>query len=222
MKVKFDTVKAHQRYKLADGTAVPGGSTIAKLATANESQGALIHWAWKLGQDGIDYKKSRDKAADAGSVAHFMIECHLKGDEPDLSGVSKDTQDKAENAVIKFLSWWDKSGYKAIACEREAVSEEYKFGGTLDILAQKPDGTVALIDLKTSSGIYLAHWVQVAGYALLCPEDVKSVVICRIGREEDMSDFEVQERVDITAEREVFLTGVQLYYDLKACKAKGK
>ena len=42
--------KAHQRYKLADGTQVPGVTTI----TGQLNKPALIIWANRLGLQGID------------------------------------------------------------------------------------------------------------------------------------------------------------------------
>jgi hypothetical protein len=74
---------------LKDGTQVPGASTICQDRRRHQW---LIHWAWNLGMEGQDYRKVRDKAADIGTVAHFMIECHfLHNHEPDLSEFSPPT-----------------------------------------------------------------------------------------------------------------------------------
>jgi hypothetical protein len=69
-KVKLVRNAPHQKYFLSDGTQVPGGSTICKIG---DDPSALIHWAWKLGSEGKDYRKERDKAADIGTIAHFLI-----------------------------------------------------------------------------------------------------------------------------------------------------
>ncbi|MEN6291477.1 MAG: hypothetical protein ABFD07_05595, partial [Methanobacterium sp.] len=45
----------------------------------------------------------------------------------------------------------------------------YEFGGTMDILAEV-DGVLELIDLKTGSGIYDEHFIQVSGYWILANE----------------------------------------------------
>ena len=62
--VRLEKTRAHQKYPLKDGTDVPGASTIAKIG---EDSSGLIHWAWKLGMEGQDYRKVRDKAADIGT-----------------------------------------------------------------------------------------------------------------------------------------------------------
>ena len=64
--VKLQKLRSHQKYLLKGGTQVPGASTIAKLGDDGSS---LIHWAWDLGNRGIDYRKARDQAADIGTIA---------------------------------------------------------------------------------------------------------------------------------------------------------
>src|ERR1051326_1325284 len=90
--VHFSKTKSHQRYKLSDGTIVPGGSTIAKIG---DDTSALMYWAWKCGMDGKDYRKVKCEAADIGSLAHFLVECHLRGQTPDYSEFSKQDLDRA-------------------------------------------------------------------------------------------------------------------------------
>ena len=65
-----------QPYLLKSGERVPGTTTI--IGRFKES-GALIHWAWKLGMEGRNYREVRDSAADAGTLAHAMIEDQGKG-----------------------------------------------------------------------------------------------------------------------------------------------
>ena len=58
-----------QGYFNAAGERIPGTTTI--IGRFKES-GALVHWAWKLGMEGKDYREVR--AADAGTAAHAMME----------------------------------------------------------------------------------------------------------------------------------------------------
>jgi len=79
-----------QKYMI-DGKRVPGVTTI--LGKYKEA-GGLIHWAWDLGMQNIDYRKVRDDAADAGTLAHAMVEATIRstdfpkqdGYPPDISG----------------------------------------------------------------------------------------------------------------------------------------
>src|SRR5512135_3803858 len=89
--VKFEKDKAHQRYRLKDNTIVPGATTVLGV----KKNDALLYWAWDCGIQGKDYRKVRDEAADIGTLAHWMCECHITGKHPDLSPFSKDNIDKA-------------------------------------------------------------------------------------------------------------------------------
>lgn len=215
-KVKFETTKAHQRYKTAEGVAVPGVTTVLG---ATIPKPALLAWAYNCGVKGEDFRKVKDKAADVGTIAHWLIELHLKGLEPDTSNFAPADLAKAENAVIKFLSWWDAGKFEYVASEMQLVSVS-GFGGTLDILAKQNDELI-LIDLKTSKGIYDEYWFQLAAYAYLYCENnpfeaLKRFIICRIGKEEAESDFEIQERKSLTWEWNVFEKCLALYKTLKA------
>lgn len=217
-KVKFNKTKAHQRYKTTDGTPVPGVTTILNL----QAKPALLNWAWECGMKGEDYRKVKDTAASIGSIAHWLIELHLTRKTPDTSEFSPADMSKAENAMIKFLSWWDSSGFVFAKSEEQLVSDTLRYGGTLDIVALDPDGKVCLIDLKTSKGIYSEYWQQVAAYAALWNEcnsaRVQRFFICRFGKEESEADFEVQERSDLAKEFAVFRAFLGAYYALKALK----
>ncbi len=63
-------------YRLKDGAKVPG---VTSVISRFKESGGLIHWAWKCGVDGIDYRQARDKAAEAGLIAHDMIDAWIHG-----------------------------------------------------------------------------------------------------------------------------------------------
>lgn len=217
--VKLEKKKSHQSYKTANGVKVPGASTISKIG---DDPGALIHWAWKLGADGQDYRAVRDNAADIGTIAHFMIECHLNGKTPDLSECSPEDVSKAENAFLKFLEFWDREGFTIIAPEVQLVSELHGFGGTLDAPVTDREGNYVLLDWKTSKDIYLAYFSQLAGYENLWNENfpdkkISRRAIIRIGKEE-IGDFEVRWLSDMGKYWNMFLAQLALYQAKKGMK----
>ena len=170
---------------------------------------------------GEDYRKARDAAADAGTLAHWLIECHLRGDTPDLDGFAPDTVAAAENAYLKWLGWWDTGGYRVLESEVQLVHETERYGGTLDIVAMRPGGGAVLIDLKTGKGIYPEMWRQVAAYGELyeesCPAmSIDVFIICRIGRTAEDGDFEVQERQDLSRQLATFRAALALYQAVKS------
>src|SRR5688572_22680920 len=165
-KIKFAKTKAHQRYRTQDGKVVPGVTTI--LGVINKP--ALLKWAWQCGMDGIDLEKARGEAADIGTLAHFMVECHHNGAEADLSEFSAEQQDKATNAFLKFLEFWEGSGFRMVRSEAQLVSENYRYGGTIDTIFEDDKGRLGILDTKTSKAIYSEYWTQVAAYKQLVEE----------------------------------------------------
>lgn len=211
--VKLQKYRSHQKYILKDGTQVPGASTIAKIGDDGSS---LIHWAWDLGNRGIDYRKARDQAADIGTIAHFLIECFLHGHEADLSDFCQADIDKANIAFGNFRTWWDAEGLTVLEPEVQLVSEEHLFGGTIDAPSRDRDGKIVLLDWKTSKGIWPAHKFQLAAYERLwneCRGDMKVQRrgIVRIGKESP-DDFEVAWLFSSEPEWRVFKARLDLYY----------
>ena len=147
---KFSKKQAHQTYRLKDKTIVPGGSTICKLG---ESSGHLIDWANKQGLEGLDCNKVRDESAHIGTVCHGLIECHFAGDSADFSEFSQVETNKGQELFDHFLDVWCEQGLEWVAGEVQLVSEEHKYGGTLDIIARRND-KLTLADVKTSPNIY--------------------------------------------------------------------
>src|SRR3990167_2401575 len=90
-------------YHLKDGTKVPSVTTI--LGRWKES-GGLIHWAWKEGSEGRDYRVTRDAAANAGTLAHEMVDGWTRGElAPIKDGTPDDVINKANRAFIAFMEW---------------------------------------------------------------------------------------------------------------------
>jgi len=240
-KTKLVRNAPHQKYHLADGTQVPGGSTICKIGDSAEP---LIAWAWKLGTQGKDYRKERDKAADIGTIAHFLIEAFLNGFVADLSDYGQDDIDKALGCYNKFVDWWDEQNLAKVATEIQLVNEAYRYGGTIDLIAKRSSGDHYLIDFKTSKKISDSYWRQCAGYSALwnCNQkesgafndpcgvlrtheyfqnQISSVAIVRIGKEEE-GDFEVVWKDDLSKEWFVFQKQVELYWAMQAAKPEPK
>lgn len=152
-------------YRTSDGTRVPGVTTIIKCL---EDSGGLLHWAWQCGIDGIDYRKARDKAADAGTLAHDLIEAEIKG-EPLPTDADDAKLESAMNALERFREWRRQTQAIIETHERPLVSECYRFGGTPDAVATI-NGKRVLLDWKSSNGVYGPYLAQLGGYAILIEE----------------------------------------------------
>ena len=183
MAVTFNRAKAHVRYKKADGTRVPGTTTI----TGQLDKPALIPWANKLGLQGIDSRTYVDALAGVGTLAHYMVECDFNGIKPDMDEYSKKEIDLAENGYLSFLNWRSQHTISNVSCELQLVDEELGYGGTCDIHCSC-DGVWTLIDLKTGKAIYPEMMIQIAAYRNLLRANgfhADDTHILRIGRSED-------------------------------------
>lgn len=200
--------KAHTIYKLQDGKRVPGTTTI--LGVLNKPQ--LVAWANRLGLEGIDSNKYTDAAARIGTLAHYLIQCDMTGETPDISEYGAMEIDKAENALISFFEWKKGKNIETIENEIPLVSEQYGYGGTIDCFC-KIDDTYWLIDFKTCKSIYNEMLVQLAAYRQLLNEngfEVDKAKILRIGRDET-EGFEERTVTDFTKYWEMFEHCLAIY-----------
>jgi hypothetical protein len=204
----------HQVYKTADGTRVPGVTTICGVM----DKPALVKWANNLGLQGTDSTKYVDALAASGTLAHYWAEEVLIGREPDqavLDEYAKCDQDRAMTSVIKLMEWMKEHEIEVLGRELQMVSERHAFGGTCDIYA-RVDGKLTLVDIKTCKALYGAgdeKWTQLAGYKMLLEEAGKTVdeaYILRIGRNED-EGFEYARQPNPEGHAARFLICLDLY-----------
>lgn len=212
------TVKAHIRYKLADGSHAVGVTTITGLLDKPQ----LKLWANRIGLQGIEIGKYVDDKAAIGTLSHKMILDFFEKKETDIKDYTPEQVSQAQNSLISFFAWEKQHKVEIIQTEYQGVSETFKFGGTFDLLA-KIDGITTLIDFKTSSGIYKEMFYQLAGYKLLVEENLhifpERYAILNIPRNEDES-FLYEEKTDLSIQQRIFLSLLNVYYDIAKLKAK--
>ena len=219
-------------YKTTSGLKVPGVTTV--LGILNKP--ALLDWAAKEERKGVMdcllnkkilpekhfYTTLRDTAASIGTICHFMCECHLKGLEADLSEFPESQVSQAENGYIKFLEFWDNSGFKVLVTEQALVHNALEFGGTIDIVCIDKEENLVLLDLKTSKSIYPEYWSQVAAYREMwnfnSVNKISRNIIIRIGKDES-NDLEVIENNDLGKYYELFKGALQCYKAQKEIKS---
>jgi len=177
-------------YYLKDGSRVPGTTTI--IGRFKES-GALLHWAWGEGRAGRELYEARDAAAEAGTLAHAMVEASIKGVKLETPLVDSGVLQKAIAAFGAYQSWAKGTGIKVIEQEMQLVSEKHRFGGTPDAIGEL-DGKLCLLDWKTSNAVYSDYLLQLAAYKLLWEENhpehplTGGFHLCRFAKEH--GDFE--------------------------------
>ena len=208
--------QAHTRYYAADGKRVPGVTTILGVL----AKPALIGWANRMGLEGIDTTKYVDAAARVGTLAHYLVECHLEGQEPELDDFTPNEIKRAEWSFKKFQAYSQEHELQPIALEEPLVSESLRFGGTVDFCGYR-DGMPVVIDFKTSKALYPEHLTQAVAYRHLVAEnlilDPGAVYILRIGRDES-EGFEERKVGNLAAHWKLFALCREIYDVRKKAK----
>jgi hypothetical protein len=157
-------------YKLKDGTKVSGTTTIISQNLGWNKQ-QLMYWANQMGLDGKNHREVAQKAADAGTIAHAMIEANIK-DRPFIKDpkYSQEEIGKAETCLLNFLEWRKMVNLKTLTTEVNLVSEIYGYGATPDLIGVVID-KLSLIDWKSSSGLYPDYLIQLAAYKVAWEEN---------------------------------------------------
>lgn len=210
-----DKVKVHTQYFTNNGDRIVGVTTILSVL----AKPALIVWANKLGLQGIDSTKFKDKMADIGTIAHLLVMHHLKKTTPDLSEYSQQNIDMANNCMKSYYEWEKNHKVEPIMLETPLSSDIYGYGGTPDFIGMI-DGQLELLDFKTGNGIYPEYLYQLSAYRQLAKEqghEINRARILRIGRD-DNEGFEERLTVKFDLEFELFLHCLSIYNIQKALK----
>lgn len=156
-------------YKNAKGEKLSGVTTIISGNLGWNKQ-PLMYWANQMGQQGKSHRDVAQEAANAGTIAHYLIECDIKGRKPDTSQYQKALVDQAETAFINYLEWRESVYLEPIEVEPHLISERYQFGATPDVIA-RIKGKISLPDWKTGNGTYEDHLIQLAAYKVAWEEN---------------------------------------------------
>lgn len=106
--------------------------------------------------------KKRDKAADAGTDVHAIIEEWVKKSMKDLMTIPSDNKQ-----VQHFMKWAVKNKVKFLESEKQVYSKTHFTAGTYDFKCEI-DGKTYIGDIKTTSGIYdRTPFAQMAAYEMM-------------------------------------------------------
>lgn len=216
-------------YFLADGTKVPSVTTV--IGRFKES-GGLMGWAFKKGTEagrvfelarargekpkmGRLYEASED-AKNIGTLAHAAVEDDIHGREIKRpEGVTDDIWSRVTESVGAYLDWKRRSKLVIIETEIELISEEFRYGGTVDALGHIGDEMAkCLPDWKTSNAIHSDYLVQIAAYGHLAEENGRGPLdggydLCRFSKE--FGDFHHLHLNDLNDAWRAFVLMRELY-----------
>jgi hypothetical protein len=160
-------------YKLKNGQKVPGTTTVVGRF---KDSGGLLYWACEQGKaiergEISSLYDKRDEAADAGTLAHQMVEAHInKGAIPAHELIAATVDKQAWQGYQNYLQWEKNNNITIVEQEIELVSEAYQFGGSPDAIGIDSENRVCLLDWKTSNGVYVDYLIQLAAYNQLWNE----------------------------------------------------
>lgn len=151
---------ASHTYTFADGEAVLGVSTVAKIGGAEDSFSIASAWGWRLGYEGAfellnpanpivtpngteelrsELKRrgltpwsNRDRAAERGNWVHDVLESLAQdGTVPDLEEFPAGVR----GHVLSVIRWFLAFRPSFVATEVQVSSERYRFAGRYDLRA---------------------------------------------------------------------------------------
>lgn len=172
------------------GMFVPGVTTILRVL----DKPALVQWASNMAvefiregylasvrsDDGVlsesaflalceqaktAHRRISREAADIGSAVHKFAEATLSGERPSIP-----SDPQTAKGAAAFLNWSNAHTIKPIHVERMVFSKNHFYAGTCDFFGHI-DGELCVLDLKTSSGLYLEMPLQLAAYAVAIEEE---------------------------------------------------
>lgn len=160
----FDKGRLHQTYvRASNGEKLVGATSVINRNCA-WGQYFLNKWQINRMKLGKDPQKEMEIAGEIGTLTHYLIQCHLEGNEPELGEYGQDFIDNARHNLDGFVKWADRVGFKHKLIEHDVASEVLPYGGRIDLICEI-EGEEVLGDIKTSKGIYRKHEMQVVAYA---------------------------------------------------------
>lgn len=210
----------------------------------------LQTWLEKAKYAHRDYK---DNAAETGHIAHAWIEDFIKAAiagkyDRMLAMLDELPEDeRARNGCVASLEWMARHQVRWVLTERKIYSRRHDYAGTMDGLAYitacgdkdccgEYEGVVkvpatftdqlAVVDWKTSNGLYPEYDYQTAAYTLALIEeldlDIQLRVIARLGKEDAQFESRYLPPERLYTDFEIFLGCLSLYRSIERRKAEDK
>ena len=167
----------HTKYYNNKGEVIPSCTTI--LSILNESNG-LLFWANNLGFNGIKLTDEQNFNTNIGTLTHKLIEINLNkninNEKTDFNHYTDSERFHALRAYRNFKLFKKENKFKPLLLEKELVSNEYNFGGTIDYIGKVGDVNV-ICDYKTSKSFSFKYALQLSGYRQLFLENRNNLKI---------------------------------------------
>lgn len=131
------------------------------------------------------YMRTRDAAADSGTMVHDWIENHIKSkvglcDMPPIPEFKEGDEvgQKLMNGIQAFLQWESENDVRFVASEQFVYSRKHHYCGKFDFsctMASTNHRLLHIADNKTSKGIYSEMMYQTSGYQGAVLEEYEAI-----------------------------------------------
>lgn len=159
------------------------------------------------------HNKKKTDAGSIGTDAHSVIENYIKNDV-----VYTGDNEQIYKMFGHFYKWAKKNNVQFIASEQNVWSEVLWIGGIVDFICTI-NGKRYLGDIKTGSGIYPEHFLQMAAYDLCLQEmgnePAYGYIVLNLRKD---GKFAVKKLVASKKLKDGFTYALGLYKTLKAMK----
>jgi genome maintenance exonuclease 1 len=209
-----------------EGTVLPSVTTVLSSMAPVGKIMALINWRKKIGEE-LARKRTR-LAADRGTWLHSVLEDALQGNDIECHLERKSDWAPYFQVVEPFLELIDKPLLAESAVAWWDESLQIGVSGTQDLLAQMADGSIALIDWKSSwkqkPDYQLADYKKQLGAYASCLEQMYGIeinnaycVIACYDPEEENSEQSLQvlqmEDYELYSQSLIFRDTVKRYFE---------
>lgn len=206
--------RAVRTYTGAGGSEVPSVTEVLRVLDGTW----MNAWIQKAGRKEVD--RVMNEAAVLGTKIHKVASTVALDRNARVSAEMR----PYARAVREFM---DTHVRRVIFVERSMCSERLGFGGTCDLYAELQDGSLAVVDYKSSSGgVTKIHKLQTAAYAMLLQEagwKVHKRLVVRLHKADDrVGEWYARAALDHRRDIETFKACVTVWNFLHGSKLNVK
>lgn len=187
--------------------------------TEGEHTEAEVEAYFEMAKDA--HKLRKKEAADIGTQAHNWLEQYWRSKlfPESFKAWELPKDERVRNCVQAALKWIDEHKIEPILIEKPVYSRQYRVSGRLDKLALV-DGRLAVVDWKSSKGLWPEYQFQTAAYTKFFEEEDPETRcddrwLVQLGKETGEFHAARFDRQSLEADFEAFAAAVTLYRRLQ-------
>lgn len=189
-----------------------------------------------------NFRSVSGKAADAGTLAHDLVEMYIHAKKGERLRLAKqtpkqlatnykyplDVAKRAHQSFQGFIEWAHQWKLTVVCTEERLSCEEHQYGGTIDCVARIGSNNrrqLVLLDWKTSKAVYGDYLLQIAAYGMMWEENhpdklIDSYHLVRFDKE--TGDYHHHQWQNVDEAKEMFILLRQAYALKKVVDARAK